>query len=240
MIKKAKHDYYTDTIISAGNNCKKLFKISNSLLGRITPRILPDCIPSINATNFDNYFNIKIHRIINCLPKPILPPLILPIYSLNSFYTPSTACIDKLLLAVKSSCTLAPIHTLLLHKLSSFLSPFCKSIIENSLLTGVVTHYMKLSLINPIIKNSSDKSDLSNYHLISNLSFISKTLERVIAAQLNNYLINNNKLNKFQNAYTNNKNMETALTHILNNILLYPTKYCSIIVFWTLQLHPIL
>ena len=51
MIKKAKHDYYTDTIISAGNNCKKLLKISNSLLGRITPRILPDCIPSINATN---------------------------------------------------------------------------------------------------------------------------------------------------------------------------------------------
>ena len=40
MIKKAKHDYYTDTIISAGNNYKKLFKISNSLLGRTTPRIL--------------------------------------------------------------------------------------------------------------------------------------------------------------------------------------------------------
>ena len=43
MIKKAKHNYYTDTIISAGNNHKKLFKMSNSLLGRITPRILPDC-----------------------------------------------------------------------------------------------------------------------------------------------------------------------------------------------------
>ena len=70
MIKKAKHDYYTDTIISAGNNYKKLFKISNSLLGRITPRILPDCIPSINATNFDNYFNNKIHRIITAYPNP--------------------------------------------------------------------------------------------------------------------------------------------------------------------------
>ena len=148
--------------------------------------------------------------------------------------TPSTACIDKLLLAVKSSCILDPIPTLLLHKLSSFLSPFYKSVIENSLLTGVVTPYMKLSHITPIIKNSSrDKSDLSNYRPISNLSFISKTLERIIAAQLNNYLINNNILNKFQSAYkhiyTKNKNTETALTHILNNILLYPTKYCSII-----------
>ena len=96
---------------------------------------------------------------------------------------------------------------------------------------GVVKPYMKLAHITPIIKNSSrDKSDLSNYRPISNLSFISKTLERVIAAQLNNYLINNNILNKFQNAYTYNKNTETALTHILNNILLYPNKYCSIIV----------
>ena len=95
---------------------------------------------------------------------------------------------------------------------------------------------MKLAHITPIIKNSSrDKSDLSNYRPISNLSFISKTLERVIAAQLNNYLINNNILNKFQSAYTNNKNTETALTHILNNILLYPTKYCSIIVLLDLS-----
>ena len=78
MMKKAKYYYYTDTIISAGNNHKKLFKISNSLLGRITPRILTDSIPSINVTNFDNYFNNTIHIIINCLPKPILPPLILP------------------------------------------------------------------------------------------------------------------------------------------------------------------
>ena len=137
MIKKARHYYYT--IISAGNNYKKLFKISKSLLGRTTHRILPDCIPSINATNFDNYFNNKIHRIINSLPKPILQPLTLQTYSLNSFYTTSTASIDKLLLAVKSSCMLDPIPTLLLHTLSSFLSPFYKSIIENSLLTGVVT-----------------------------------------------------------------------------------------------------
>ena len=146
MIKKAKHDYYTDTIISAGNNHKKLLKISNSLLGCITPRILP-CIPSTNATNFDNYFNKKIHRIINCLPKPILPPLILPTYSLNSFYNPSTACIDKLLLAVKSLCMLDHIPILLLHEMLSFLSPFYKRLLRIPLngcyytLHEIGTHY---------------------------------------------------------------------------------------------------
>ena len=38
-------------------------------------------------------------------------------------------------------------------------------------------------------------------------------------------------MNQFQNAYTTYKSTETALTHILNNILLHPTKPCSIIIF---------
>ena len=42
MIKKSKHDYYINTLKAAGNGTNKLLQISNSLLGRITPRILPD------------------------------------------------------------------------------------------------------------------------------------------------------------------------------------------------------
>ena len=79
--------------------------------------------------------------------------------------------------------------------------------------------------------NSHDKSDLSNYRPISNLSYISKTLKIIVSSQLIEYLDNNKILNQFQSAYTTYKSTETALTHILNNILLHPTKHCSIIIF---------
>ena len=88
LIKKAKREYYTDTITAAGNNAKKLYQISNSLLGRTTPRILPDCPASTNSANFDNYFNNKIINIINSLPSPTLPSLLTPSYSLHSFKPP--------------------------------------------------------------------------------------------------------------------------------------------------------
>ena len=83
--------------------------------------------------------------------------------------------------------------------------------------------------------NSHDKFDLSNYRPISNLSYISKTLERIVSSQLHVYLDNNNILNQFQSAYTIYKSTETALKHILCNILLHPTKLCSIIIFLDLS-----
>ena len=236
MIKKAKHDYYTDTIKAAGNDTKKLFQISNSLLGRITPRILPEGTLSSIPALFDIYFKNKVQIIINSLPPLTLPPLTTSIYKLDSFTIPTAKIIDKLLQAVKSSCKLDPIPTTPLNKLSTHLTPYYKNIIDRSLISGIVPSPMKHAHVTPIIKNSSlDKSDLSNYRPISNLSYISKTLERVVCSQLSNYLDKHKLLNKFQSAYTKNKSTETALTHILNKIRLYPTQYCSIIILLDLS-----
>ena len=140
--------------------------------------------------------------------------------------------------AVKSSCELDPIPTTLVHKLSTHLTPYYKNIIDRSLISGIVPSSMKLAHVTPIIKNSS--LDKSNYRPISNLSYISKTLERVVCSQLLNYLDKHKLLNKFQSAYTTHNITETALTrvqyvHILNKIRLYPTQYCSIIILLDLS-----
>ena len=103
--------------------------------------------------------------------------------------------------------------------------------------SGKVPAHMKNAHITPILKknNSHDKYDLSNYRPISNLSYISKTLERIVSSQLHDYFDNNYILNQFQSAYTTYKSTETALTHVLNNIPLHPTKHCSIIIFLDLS-----
>ena len=78
---------------------------------------------------------------------------------------------------------------------------------------------MKTAYVTPIIKKPKlEKSILSNYRPISNLSTLSKTLERVAARQLNSYLHENHILNPYQSAYTKHKSTETAMIHILNHI----------------------
>ena len=152
LIKKAKREYYIDTITAVGNNVKKLYQISNSLLGRTTPRILPNCPASTNSANFDNYFNKKIINNINSLPSQTLPSLITPSYSLHSFKTPSIASINNLLLTVKSVCMLDPKHLILLNKLTTLLSPLYKQILGLSLISGTVPAHMKNAHVTPILK----------------------------------------------------------------------------------------
>ena len=61
--------------------------------------------------------------------------------------------------------------------------------------------------------------------------YISKTLERLVCSQQNNYLNTNNILNK----YTLYISTETALTHILDKIRLFPTQHPSTIVLLDLS-----
>ena len=90
------------------------------------------------------------------------------------------------------------------------------------MITNYKRHFSKLyerAYVTPIIKKPNiDKSILSYYRPISNLSTLSKTLERVVARQLNSYLHENHILNPYQSAYIKNKSTETAMIHILKNI----------------------
>ena len=72
----------------------------------------------------------------------------------------------------------------------------------------------------PLIKKRTlDCEEFSNYRPITNIAFLSKTIERAAAAQTLNYLTKNNFLAKFQSAYRQFHSMETALLRVCNDIL---------------------
>ena len=77
------------------------------------------------------------------------------------------------------------------------------------------------SIMSSIKKTTLDQSNLSSYRPISQLSSISETLERVVSTQLINYITSNAIVDKYQSLYLPHRSTETALTLIINDILIF-------------------
>ena len=89
---------------------------------------------------------------------------------------------------------------LLLEFADLLLHPITK-IINLSLSSGVFPDEMKLALVTPVLKKSDlDSNVLSNYRPVSNLSFLSKLVERVVVKQLTFHLESENLMVPAQSA----------------------------------------
>ena len=63
-----------------------------------------------------------------------------------------------------------------------------------------------------------DLSEPGSFRPISNLSFLSKILEKIVVGQLMPYLVESNLLPKFQSGYQSHHSTETLLVRLLSDI----------------------
>ena len=96
---------------------------------------------------------------------------------------------------------------------------------HTSLEQGKCPIFFKQAHVTPILKKSSlDNKVFKNYRPVSNLNFISKILERVVAVQLQTHLDEAGLMTAFQSAYRKHHSTESALLNIHNDILLNMAK----------------
>ena len=78
---------------------------------------------------------------------------------------------------------------------------------------------LKQAVIRPLLKKPSlDYQEFKNFRPISNLTFLSKVIEKVVALQLVDYIDNNGLCEVFQSAYRAYHSTETALLRVYNDI----------------------
>jgi hypothetical protein len=126
-----------------------------------------------------------------------------------------------MIMATKTkSCSQDPIPTSLLKECTATLLPAITKIVNLSLSQGVMPVDLKKALILPLLKKSGlDIEVLKHFRPVSNLTYISKLIERLVASRFVSYIVNNNLQEVLQSAYTKFHSTETALIKVQNDIL---------------------
>ena len=80
---------------------------------------------------------------------------------------------------------------------------------------------LKAAVVKSLLKKPClDREILKNFRPVSNLTFLSKLIEKVIARRLFAHLPDNGIVEKFQSAYKTKHCTETALLRVYNDVML--------------------
>ncbi len=212
---------------------KQLFKIVATLLGRKRQIVLPEYHdPATLASRFNLFFMDKIDKIRAEFPllESSLPPY--SFESMDSVLPTCTTILDNFSLVTKeelikiistmnkTTCASDPFPTKLLMSHLPTIIDVILHIVNLCISTSIFPMSCKSSIVKPLIKKPGlDSEILKNYRPVSNLSFLSKIIEKVISIRILAHITDNDIIDKFQSAYKCGHSTETALLRVYNDIV---------------------
>jgi hypothetical protein len=117
------------------------------------------------------------------------------------------------------SCELDILPTHVLKQYLTHLLPTFSKLENLSLTQGVFPSRWKQAIVRPLLKKCWLELTYSNYRPVSNLSFLSKLIEKAVLLRLNHHASQHNLLPKNQSAYRQNHSCESALLRLVNDLL---------------------
>ncbi|KAK3523833.1 hypothetical protein QTP70_010443 [Hemibagrus guttatus] len=223
-VTSAKTSFYKQKFEASAQDPRKLHNIFSSLLN---PPVPPAPF-SLAAEDFATFYKEKIEKICQTFTSA---PISSTSHSQDSA-TPSSLNISQALLNHISRrgfanhpvlqsyhCPLDPIPSTMLQTTSTDLLPFITPFINGSITSGHVPTAFKKAKVIPILKKPAlDPSDISNYSLVSLLSFLSKILECIVYNQLSDYLLQNNLHDPNKSGFKAAHSTETALLAVTEKL----------------------
>jgi hypothetical protein len=219
---QAKKDiYWTNRLSRDSQKPAKLWQAMSKILRRDKD---VGCHPpsSNTADSFANFFDRKIRDVRSSTDG--YPP--------STTYTPATSKMTEfeqypeseirrvIMASPTKSCALDPIPTFLLKEVVDDLLPFLTAMVNTSLREGYLPGSQKHAVVSPLLKKSSlDPVEMKNYRPVSNLTFTSKLVERIVTEQFVQYLNANGLMPRLQSAYRRRHSTETALLRVLSEYL---------------------
>ena len=231
LMKDAKREFVSGKIMESKDDKKKFFSVTKNILNWKSDPVLPSNCPLERLPNdFNHFFIDKIIKIQDTLNLDIHKQAVDTILeevsnveninSLSNFRPATEDEIQKIVMSSSNAtCSLDSIPTTLLKScLPELLTPIT-DIVNLSLAEATVPSHMKKAVVMPLIKKITlDKDNMKNYRPVSNLNFISKIIEKVVAKRLNEHLIENKLTEKMQSAYRQFHSTETAVLRVQNDI----------------------
>jgi hypothetical protein len=225
LLKQKREEFWKTKVTAERSAPRRLWRSIDVLLGRGSS----PSSAAISAGDAHQFFDDKVAGVrasTSDAPPPTFSAA--PANSRLHVFRPLT--IDDVIAAVRllpdKQCASDPLPTRLLKDNIDLLGPFLVELFNRSFESGTVPEVFKSAYITPLLKKPDmDSAEAKSYRPISNLSVISKLLERLVARQLLDYLVTAGLLPDLQSAYRAHHSTETAVLKVLSDIFIYLFYY---------------
>ena len=230
LIAESRTTTLQDQINSTKSDPRQLWRTVHSLLHTpVNDSWYQDADTMSLAAGLCHFFVDKVKRVKHSIDASLIsvvspfipPPYIQPPHALSSF-APVLPCeVMKLIQSAPSKTSpLDVIPISLLKQFGDMISVPIAHIANQSFITGRFPQPLKCGLVTPLLKKPGlDSSDFKNFRPITNLTTVSKILERLVLSRVKSHLTSSPNFCSLQSAYRTSYSTETALVKIIDDIL---------------------